>query len=261
MAETTEGAGEAAAEVISLNDMLKPVLIAAIAETIVSILTTLSAFERMLAIVVLGLAYGMATGRMRVSKSVAISRRATIVITALLIFSILLVILASLMLNLSMAQILALLVLLVLMIVALLLARSLPDTSVALKPLIANVAAFSLGAALVIGGAPVVSFASAAGTADLTIENNCANPILYADMNVNVPAFGSQVIAVPAVSFIIERGEANVTARALSTQSFEVPLTGGREISVDGIRLSPGDSVRLDLLDGGPHTIRVDCPV
>jgi hypothetical protein len=83
----------------------------------------------------------------------------------------------------------------------------LPDSQVFLKSLLANLAAFSLGAGIAIGGMPVIKLVlSLAGAAPtfLIIQNNCSDPIINESWGQDVQAFGSEAVPVPALSFSLD---------------------------------------------------------
>jgi hypothetical protein len=171
------------------------------------------------------------------------------------------VLLAYLILNLDPVQALKLVVWLILMVAVLYVSRMLPDSQVFLKSLLANLAAFSLGAGIAIGGAPVIKLViSLAGLAPtfLIIQNNCSDAITDESWGLNVQAFGSKAVPVPAISFTLEREKGVLVAKALQREA-NIPLSDCVDLSIDGKTLQPGNSVSLDFQDERNHTVIKEC--
>ena len=260
MSDAPTAAGQAS-KTKSLNDLIGPILISTIADVLVSSVKSLPPDQRMLLIVILGFMYTLITSRSEGQRGLTVSRRAMLVLTVLFILAIILVLLAYLILNLDPMQALKLVVWLILMMAVLYISRTLPDSQVFLKSLLANLAAFSLGAGIAIGGMPVIKLVlSLAGAAPtfLIIQNNCSDPIINESWGLDVQAFGSEAVPVPAVSFTLERGEGVLVAKALQRQA-DIPLGDCIDLRIDGKALQPGGSVGLDFQDGRNHTIIKDC--
>ena len=260
MSDAPEATGQAS-KTKSLNDLIGPILISAVVEVLVSSIKSLPPDQRMLIIVVLGFMYTLMTRRSGSSQGLTVSRRATLVLTVLFILAIILVLLAYLILNLDPVQALVLVVWLVLMMAVLFISRMLPDSQVFLKSLLANLAAFSLGAGIAIGGAPVIKLVlSLAGLAPtfLIIQNNCSDPITNESWGLDVQAFGSQAVPVPAISFTLEREKGVLVARAVQREA-SIPLSDCVDLRIDGKTLQPGNPIILDFQDGMNHTIIKDC--
>ena len=259
MSNAPEAAGQAS-KTKSLNDLIGPILISAVLEVLLSSIKSLPPEQRMLIIVVLGFMYTLMTRRSG-QRGLTVSRRATIVLTVLFILAIILISLAYLILNLDPVQTLVLVVWLVLMMAVLFISRTLPDSQVFLKSLLANLAAFSLGAGLAIGGAPVIKLVlSVAGLAPtfLIIQNNCSDPLTDESWGLNVQAYGSQAVPVPAISFTLEREKGVLVARAVQRKA-SIPLGDCVDLRIDGKTLEPGNPITLDFQDGMNHTIIKDC--
>lgn len=260
MSNAPEAAGQAS-KTKSLNDLIGPILISAVLEVLLSSIKSLPPEQRMLIIVVLGFMYTLMTRRSVSSRGLTVSRRATIVLTVLFILALILISLAYLILNLDPVQTLVLVVWLVLMMAVLFISRTLPDSQVFLKSLLANLAAFSLGAGLAIGGAPVIKLVlSVAGLAPafLIIQNNCSDPLTDESWGLNVQAYGSQAVPVPAISFTLEREKGVLVARAVQRKA-SIPLGDCVDLRIDGKTLEPGNQITMDFQDGMNHTIIKDC--
>ena len=260
MSDAPKATGQAN-ETKSLNDLIGPILISAIAEVLVSSIKSLPLDQRMLIIVVLGFLYTIITSRREGQRGLTVSRRATIVLTILFILAIILILLAYLILNLDPVQALKLVVWLILMMAVLFISRMLPNSQVFLKSLLANIAAFSLGAGIAIGGLPVIKLVlSLAGLAPtfLIIQNNCTDPIINDSWGLDVQAFGTEAVPVPALSFTLERETGALMAKALQRQA-NIPLSDCVDLRIDGQALKPGNSVSLDFQDGRNHTVIKDC--
>ena len=225
MSDTSKANGPAH-KTKSLNDLIGPIVISAIAEVLVSSIKSLPPDQRMLIIVVLGVIYTAITSRSEGQRGLTVSKKAAVVLTLLFLLAIILVLLAYLILNLDPLQTLVLVGWMILMLAALFISRIVPDSQVFLKSLLANLAAFSLGGGIAIGGAPVVKLVlSLAGAvpAFLIIQNNCSSPITNDEYGLVVQPFGSQAVKAPAVSFTLERREGLLVARALQVQR-DIPL-------------------------------------
>jgi hypothetical protein len=260
MSDAPEATGQAN-KTKSLNELIGPIMISAVVEVLVSSIKSLPPDQRMLIIVVLGFMYTLITSRSKGRGGLTVSRRATIVLTVLFIMAIILVLLAYLILNLDPVQALTLIVWLVLMMAILFISRTLPDSQVFLKSLLANVAAFSLGGGLAIGGAPVIKLVlSLAGLAPtfLIIQNNCSDPMVNQSWGLDVQAFGSKAVPVPAISFTLEREKGVLLAKAVQRQA-SIPLSDCIDLRIDGKTLLPGNSVNLDFQDERNHTVIKDC--
>ena|GEM_PF-5683676 len=150
---------------------------------------------------------------------------------------------------------------LILMVAVLYVSRMLPDSQVFLKSLLANLAAFSLGAGIAIGGMPVIKLVlSVAGAAPtfLIIQNNCSDPIINESWGLDVQAFGSEAVPVPAISFSLEREEGVLVAKVLQREA-NIPLGDCVDLRIDGTALQPGNPMNLDFQDRMNHTIIKDC--
>lgn len=266
MSEMPEASSKKA-DAKSLDQILAPILIGAVAELLIGELKALSPGMRIVSVIFIGLVYGGLTNRIGFKK-VRISRGAAILLSILFLLAGILILLASIILNLDAMQTATLLGCLAVMVLSLWVARILPESSSLARSLLTGAATFSLGAAVAIGGAPVVQFAMMEGTTDLLIQNDCDTPMVNTIYDLNVPAHGQQVKKMPAVSFTLERtaNELMAEGAGISIASaagqklpFNTSIEGCKKITVDGQLLRPGDSIELRLQENRGHVISIGC--
>jgi hypothetical protein len=242
----------------SLNQILTPILIGVVAEVLIGELKALPPSMRLLSVLFVGLVYGGLTNSIR-PKKLPISRRAAFILSILFLLVSILIMLASIIMDIDIMQTATLLGWLAVMILSLWVARSLPESGMLARSLLTGAATVSLGAAIVIGGAPVVQFAMMGGTTDILIQNNCDTPLAYADYDLFVPAHGQNSTKFPAVSFTLERSGNQLIAKSQGQKIINGTIDGCKEISVDGQLLRSGDSIALKLQEQKSHVISIDC--
>lgn len=257
----TEDVGEGATstkERESVKSTLLPVILGLIINLIVDIFSTLSDSYKMAVIVGLGIVYSGTEIASKRPKRFGISPRAKTLMTLAFIIAVLLILVAAAILGLSLAATAFLVGWTVLMAFALRFAQSIPEGSVVPKLALTRIAAFTLGAALSIGGAPVVD-QILEGPAHLTIENNCNQYLEYDLMGVSISPGGSQTLEIPGIAVTVENKEDSISVSGPYGQKVDFPTREGVDIIIDGQTLRPGDSRRIDLGDGKDHRLTIKC--
>jgi hypothetical protein len=209
-------------------------------------------------IVGLGVVYSGAELAGKRPKKFRISSRAKNLMTVAFIIAVLLILVAAFILGLSLVATAFLVGWTVLMAFSLRFAQSIPEGSVVPKVVLTRIAAFTLGAALSIGGAPVVD-QILEGPAHLTIENDCDRYIRYEPLDISIPPGGSQTLEIPGVTVTAEHRGDWIYVSGSYGPKVPFPITEGVDIIVDGQTLRPGDSRRMDLGDGKGHRLTIRC--
>lgn len=143
----------------SFKNTLLPVILGLVVDLIMETISSLSASGKMIVIIGLSVVYSGAEFAGKRPKSFRISSRAKTLMTLAFIIAVILVLAASFILGLSLAATAFLVGWTVLMAFALRFAQKIPEGNAAAKVAMTRVAAFTLGAALSIGWAPVVDVA------------------------------------------------------------------------------------------------------
>lgn len=242
----------------SFKSTILPVLLGLIVDLIVDAFSGLSSSAKMMVIVGLSVAYTAGELLGKRPKSFGISSRAKRLMTAAFVIAVLLLLGAAFILGLSLAATAFLTGWTILMALSLRLASSVPEGGVLARVALTRISAFTLGAALAIGGAPVAEVAFG-GPAHLTIINDCGDDLEYAPLNISIPAGESQTKEMPPIVVDVEhRGNVIQVGGTLGPKA-PFPLSQGIEISIDDRPLRPGDSRRIDLGDGKDHRLRIRC--
>ncbi len=178
-----------------------------IIDLIVDMFTGLSDSAKMMVIVGLGVVYSGAELAGKRPKRFRISNRAKNLMTVAFLIAVLLILIAAVILGLSLLTTAFLVGWTILMAFTLRFAQGIPEGNVVPKVALTRIAAFTLGAALSIGGAPVVDQLME-GPAHLTIENNCDQHLGYDPLDISISPGGSQTLEVPGVTLTVEhRGD------------------------------------------------------
>ncbi len=258
---TEERAGEREAhESESFKSTILPVLLGLIVNLIVDTFSGLTTPSKMIVIIGLSVVYSGGEIIGKRPKRFEISSRAKKLMTIAFIIAVLLILAAALILGLSLEATVFLVGWTILMALALQFASSIPEGNVVAKVAMTRIAAFTLGAALAIGGAPVVDVALG-GPAYLTVVNGCDHDFRYSapGIDIDVPHGGSQTLEMPRVAIDVERHGNQITVGGPYGQlaDFEVPK--GIKIAIDDQPLEPGYSRRVDLGDSENHTLTISC--
>ncbi|MGV8174945.1 MAG: hypothetical protein ACP5OU_04520, partial [Methanothrix sp.] len=268
MSETVSE-GRQKTEAKPLSQILMPILIGLAAEVLIGAIKSMPPEMRLLSVLVIGLVYGGLTNGLGI-KALPLSRRASFFLALLFLLGFVLIIFASVILNLDLMQTAVLLGCLVVMALSLLVVGALPQSVSLLRSFLTGAATFSLGAALAIGGAPVVDLVTSIDTDNgLTIINDCDTSLINPDLGLDVPAHKQQYLEdVPPVSFSLERRGNELIAGGMATSLIrksgsKVPFNSSvdicKKIWVDGQLLEPGSSVELRMNERRNHTIHIDC--
>lgn len=163
---------------------------------------------------------------------------------------------AAFILGLSMTVVAFLIGWLILMIIVTRIAKALPATSVGIKTVLMGVVAVSLGAAFAMGGGPIVEFVTG-GPAQLTVHNNCPDPLLV--IGDEVPANDSRTLSVPAVNFTVEQLDGEICVRSGFGLKSCFNVRENTEIIFDGQKISSGESTSINLGAQGEHELIITC--
>lgn len=240
-----------------LGRLLMPILLGLVADIVVKTITGLPMPWRALVIVILGIFYGAFELARRRPGQIAISRRTANLMTIALVVAIILIGAGALILALGLVAVIFLIGWLILMIIFIRVARSLPVTSVVPKSILMGVAMVSLGAALSMGGGPVVEFVTGGPVRRLVIHNNCSIPFAVPALNIDVPANGSQTMPVPAVSVTIRREQEKIcVGTTLEEYCF---YSYDADITLNGQPIRSGDSLSINLQEQEEHSLVITC--
>jgi len=257
--EGEEEAGKGRAkESESFKSTLLPVILGLLVDLIMETFSGLSTSSKMIVIIGLSVVYSGAEVARKRPKSFRISSRAKTLMSIAFVAAIVLVLAASFILGLSLAATAFLVGWTGLMALALRFAQTIPEGNAAARVVMPRVAAFTLGAALSIGGAPVVDVAFG-GPAHLTIENNCDRHLGYDPLGVSIPPGGVQTLEIPKVAIIVEHLGDRISASGSYGPKVEFPVTSAVDVMIDGETLGPGALRRIDLGDGEDHRIAIRC--
>lgn len=183
-----------------------------------------------------------------------LSRRVTVLLLVGFIAAIVLVCAASLILGFTLERIFLLVGWLFLLILFVL---SGTFFSVDVALLLRGIAAVSLGGALSIGGVPTYGFLTAEPV-DLTIQNNCSEPVIYELLDINVPAFTTQTVELKPLTVTFTREGDFVYVYALcQTVPYHVPEDAF--VSFDGQVIRPGEPLTVDLGKQKVHEFFIQC--
>ena len=259
--DARERAGERGArESESFKSTILPVLLGLIVDLIVNAVSDLSTPSKMIVIVGLSVVYSGGEIIGKRPRRFGISSRAKKLMTMAFIIAVLLILAAAFILGMSLEATAFLVGWTILMALALQFASSIPEGSVVAKVAMTRIAAFTLGAALAIGGAPVVDVALG-GPAHLTVVNGCDQDFRYSapGIDIDVPHGGSQTLPMPRIAIDVERNGNQITVGGPYGQLADFEAPEGVEIIIDGQLLEPGYSRRIDLGDGEDHTLTISC--
>lgn len=257
--DARERAGEkGTSESESFKSTILPVLLGLIVDLIVDAFSGLSSSAKMMVIVGLSVVYSGGEIIGKRPHRFGISSRAKRLMTAAFVIAVILILAAAFILGLSLAATAFLTGWTILMALSLRLASGVPEGSVVARVALTRISAFTLGAALAIGGAPVAEVAFG-GPAHLTIINDCGEDLEYAPLKISIPAGESQTKEMPPIVVDVEhRGDAITVGGTLGPKA-PFPVSEGIEIYIDDQLLSPGDSRRIDLGEGKDHRLRIRC--
>lgn len=192
-------------------------------------------------------------------KQVIISRRTTKIMTIALIVAIILICIAALILYHSLTTIIFQVGWLILMILFIRFARSMPVAQVVPKSVLTGIVAVGLGAALSIGGAPIIGLVTTQGSVQLTIYNNCDEPLVCEQWGVWVPVSGEQTINVSPVTVVIRQEGDQVIVDTLFGLQAAFDLLKNVNVRFNGDLIEPGVPLRVNLMEQPEHELIITC--
>ena len=238
------------------HQLIIQIIIAVVIDNIKAINSTFVPWQRLLIVIIFGIGYTAFYLRYKRPKQIKISSKALNLLTAALVIAIILIAAAALILGLTATSTIFMVGWLILMIILARFAQSLPASMVAPKTILTGIAAICTGAALSIGGVPVID-SVISGPVNLTIYNNCDTPLIYDKLAIDVPARSSQTIEAPAVSVTIKKDENLIYIHALI---YDLELNGkDTDISFNNKLINPGDSLRVNLWENKNNELVITC--
>jgi hypothetical protein len=178
--------------------------------------------------------------------------------TLAFIIAVILVLAASFILGFSLAATAFLVGWTVLMAFAFRFAETISEGNAAAKVAMTRFAAFTLGAAISIGGAPVVD-QLVGGQPNLIIENDCYRNLEYTPLGISIHSGEPKDLIIPPIVVEVEHLGDRIRVVGSHGPVVELSAMAGVEILIDDQRLQPGDSRRIDLGDGRVHILTLSC--
>jgi|GEM_PF-1977365 len=259
MVEEATGPYDQEKEFDSLLELLPGVLWGLISSIILDIIGEMNNVGKLSIVLGIGLIIAaLRTIRQSDRTPRKLSRRVMRILAWGLIFVIVLIILGGFILGINPLELVFVIGWMILMILAVRISYTGLASGSVVQTLLLHAAAISLGAGLVIGGAPVVEVIGG-GPFELTVVNNypdeLACDISLIHSRITIPPGESRVLVLPAVACTVQHGGDVVLVRSAYGIEHSFPVKPDIIIVFDGDRIDPGDSFVLSPSGRRDHTL------